>query len=112
MWTPPRFAAEFRTLSRCPFFRSGLWSPHLIGTWQAPSEAEAAALRAAAAEELVNISDEERERRRVAGIVLSVLTASLAAALLNAHVPPTTRFAIAPPVFLSLGYLASAREGL
>ena len=34
------------------------------------------------------------------------------AALLGAHVPALTRYAIAPPVFLSLGYLSSAREGL
>lgn len=77
-----------------------------------PSEEERAARRAAAAKELVNIGGEERERRRTAGLVMSAATAALALGLLAFHVPPLARAAVAPPLFLSYGYLASAETGL
>jgi len=77
-----------------------------------PSDAERAALREQAAEDLVNIDQNERDRRRIAGTALSVATAALALALLAAQVGALTRAAILPPVFLATGYLASADEGL
>jgi len=77
-----------------------------------PSDAERAHLRTAAAADLTNIDAAERERRQLAGGVMSVLTAALAAALLASDVAPPARAAIAPPLFLAYGYLASARTGL
>lgn len=77
-----------------------------------PSEAVRAELRAAAARDLMNIDAVERERRRLAGTAFGALTAAVAAALLALDVGPLARLAIAPPLFLTYGYLASAREGL
>lgn len=77
-----------------------------------PGEQERALRREAAADQLVNIDMPERDRRRLAGTALSVCTAALAVGLVAAHAPPLTRFAIAPPLFLSYGYLASAETGL
>jgi len=42
-----------------------------------PTPADSAARRAAAADDLVNISPTERERRRVVGLILALLTAAL-----------------------------------
>merc|ERR1719231_178695 len=77
-----------------------------------PSDEERARWRATAAEQLVNIDAEERERRRTAGLAMGAFTVVLGAALLSWHVPAAARLAISPPLFLSVGYLASWREGL
>jgi len=77
-----------------------------------PDAAEREARRARAAAELTNIDDDERARRGKAGAVGSLLTAVLGVALLATHADAAARLAILPPVYLSLGYLASAREGL
>lgn len=77
-----------------------------------PSSDEREALRSEAAESLTNIGIAERDRRRQAGLVMSVLTAGLALGLLANDAPTLSRFAIAPPLFLSYGLLASAQTGL
>ena len=77
-----------------------------------PSDAERQALRDTAAANLVNIDQDERDRRRVAGTALSVATAALAIGLLAVHADAVTRAATLPPVFLASGFLASAEEGL
>mmetsp|Transcript_15543 Transcript_15543/g.27634 ORF Transcript_15543/g.27634 Transcript_15543/m.27634 type:complete len:220 (+) Transcript_15543:58-717(+) len=77
-----------------------------------PSDQERATLRAEAAASLTNIDMSERDRRRLAGTVMSVLTAGLAVGLIVGQAPTLTRFAIAPPLFLSYGFLASAKSGL
>ena len=77
-----------------------------------PSEEERARRRATAAASLTNIDDDERERRRLAGGVMTALTLALAIGLLATDAAPLSRAAIAPPLFLSYGYLASARTGL
>jgi len=79
---------------------------------EVPTDAERAALRAKAAEQLTNIDAAERERRKLAGTALGAATGLLAVGLLVAEAPTLTRFAIAPPLFLSYGFLASAEEGL
>ena len=77
-----------------------------------PSDEERAQLRAEAAANLMNINMPERDRRRLAGTGMSALTALLAVGLLATHAGPAARLAIAPPLFLSYGYLASAQTGL
>eukprot|EP00316_Scyphosphaera_apsteinii_P021384 CAMPEP_0119311040 /NCGR_PEP_ID=MMETSP1333-20130426/21353_1 /TAXON_ID=418940 /ORGANISM="Scyphosphaera apsteinii, Strain RCC1455" /LENGTH=173 /DNA_ID=CAMNT_0007315325 /DNA_START=326 /DNA_END=847 /DNA_ORIENTATION=- len=77
-----------------------------------PSDEVRAELRAKAATDLTNIDTNERKRRLLAGAVMSMLTAAVGVALLAGHAEPLTRFAIAPPLFLSYGFLASANEGL
>ncbi|KAL1526539.1 hypothetical protein AB1Y20_015248 [Prymnesium parvum] len=77
-----------------------------------PSDMERQQLREAAASQLVNIDQAERDRRKMAGSILSVATVCIAVALLAAHADAAARAAILPFVFLSNGYLASAREGL
>lgn len=77
-----------------------------------PSEEERARRREVAAAQLTNIDTDERERRKLAGGAMSVVTAALAAYLLASHAPTLSRAAIAPPLFLSYGFLASARTGL
>jgi len=77
-----------------------------------PSSDEREALRSEAAASLTNIGMAERDRRRQAGLVMSVLTAGLALGLLANDAPTLSRFAIAPPLFLSYGLLASAQTGL
>ena len=79
---------------------------------EVPSDEERAELRSQAAADLTNIDAAERERRQLAGTALGVATLALAIGLLASHAPASTRFAIAPPLFLSYGYLSSAREGL
>ena len=74
---------------------------------------EAARRRARASEELTNIDDAERARRKNVGLVGSAATLALACALPAVGVPFPNRFAGEIfPVFLSLGFLASAEEGL
>jgi len=77
-----------------------------------PDAAERARLREQAAVDLTNIDAAERERRRVAGGALAVGTAALAVGLLASEASALARLAIAPPLFLSYGYLRSAQEGL
>ena len=79
---------------------------------EVPSDEERAELRRQAAADLTNIDAAERERRQLAGTALGAITLALAIGLLAVHAPAPTRFAIAPPLFLSYGYLSSAREGL
>ena len=77
-----------------------------------PSADERAQLREQAAKDLTNIGADERQRRLYAGGAFSVFTAALAAYLLASHAAPLTRVAIAPPLFLSYGYIASWKQGL
>jgi len=77
-----------------------------------PDEEERAARRLQAAESLTNIDMSERDRRQLAGTAMAALTAALAIGLLAGHAPTLTRFAIAPPLFLSYGYIKSAESGL
>lgn len=77
-----------------------------------PSEEAREALRTAAATELTNIDAAERQRRLYAGAAFSALTALLGWYLLASHAAPLTRAAVAPPIFLSYGYIASWRTGL
>jgi hypothetical protein len=77
-----------------------------------PSEEERARLRAEAASELAVIDRAERDRRMLAGSAGSVATAALAVGLLLAHAPLTARAALVFPVFLSLGFVDSAKTGL
>ena len=77
-----------------------------------PAPEEQARRREEAAASLTNIDAAERERRMLAGGVGALFTAALAAGLLAADVAPLVRAAIAPPLFLSYGYVASARTGL
>lgn len=77
-----------------------------------PSEEERATLRSTAAAELTNIDAAERQRRLYSGAAFSVFTALLGWYLLASHAAPLTRAAIAPPLFLSYGYIASWRTGL
>lgn len=77
-----------------------------------PSDEQRQKLREAAANDLINIGDDERERRRVAGTAMGGVTLALATGLLVSHAAPLARLAIAPPLFLSYGYLRSAQTGL
>ena len=77
-----------------------------------PSAEERERRREVAAAELTNIDMDERGRRRLAGGAMSAVTAALATYLLASHAPTLTRAAIAPPLFLAYGFLASARTGL
>lgn len=77
-----------------------------------PSEEERARRRGQAAADLVNIDDAERERRRLAGTALGCVTAVFAIWLLASHAGALARLAIAPPLFVSYGYLQSAEQGL
>jgi glutaredoxin 3 len=77
-----------------------------------PTDTVRAERRATAAAALTNIDDDERERRRLAGSVLGVLTAAIAVGMVAGDASALTRAAIAPPLFLSYGFLMSAREGL
>ena len=77
-----------------------------------PSDAERARRREEAASALTNIGAEERERRLKASYAFGALTAIVAAGMLSLHVPPVTRLAIAPPLFLTYGYYASYQSGL
>lgn len=77
-----------------------------------PSDEERASRREAAEEMLVNIDGDERSRRLKAGLAMSAATVALAVGLLAGHAPLATRFAVAPPLFLAVGFLASAQQGL
>lgn len=71
-----------------------------------------AELRAKAARDLVNIDDEERERRRVASYAFAAFAALLALYLLWSNAPWYSRGALFPVVALAWGYNLSAKEGL
>lgn len=73
---------------------------------------ESKKLREEAARDLVNISANERERRKRIGQVLAVVTVGAATYLLATGAGPTTRLVIFPLFFFSFGYLQSARQGL
>lgn len=77
-----------------------------------PSDEERARRRDAAAAQLVNIDGDERERRKRAGLAFLALSAALAGALLATGAGAAARGAVAPPLFLAVGFLASWREGL
>ncbi|KAJ1633842.1 hypothetical protein T492DRAFT_903832 [Pavlovales sp. CCMP2436] len=76
-----------------------------------PSEEERARLRAEASDELAVIDSAERARRMLAGSVGSAATAVLAFGLLLTHAPLAARAALVLPVFLSLGFVDSAKTG-
>lgn len=77
-------------------------------------EAERAreALREAAARDLVNIDEAERERRGLAGAAFAAGAALLAGALLWTQAAWYLRLGIFPVVALAYGFLLSAEEGL
>lgn len=80
---------------------------------QSPKAKERRAeLRAKAARDLVNIDDEERERRRVASYAFAAFAALLALYLLWSNAPWYSRGALFPVVALAWGYNLSAKEGL
>lgn len=83
-----------------------------VGESTVPSAPVQLARREAAAQDLVNIDADERTRRRVAGVVLGAFTLALGIFLSGSHVDTFTKLAIGPPLFLSVGFYASAREGL
>ncbi|CAK0816387.1 unnamed protein product [Prorocentrum cordatum] len=70
------------------------------------------ALRAAAARDLVNIDEEERERRRTLAVPMAVLSAAFCAFLLLTGAPWTSRVAVLPFFFLTGGLYLSGQEGL
>jgi len=71
-----------------------------------------AELRAQAARDLVNIDEEERERRRVASYAFAAFAAILAVFLLWSNAPWYSRGALLPVVAFAWGYNLSAKEGL
>lgn len=71
-----------------------------------------AALREAAARNLTNIDDQERERRRLVGLATVAGALVLALLMLWSKVDWSVRLAIFPIVALGNGYLLSAQEGL
>jgi len=73
---------------------------------------ERARLQEAAACELSNIGSAERERRRVAGLALTALTAAVAAAMVAGGADGPTRLGVFPLVFFAFGYTRSAQLGL
>ena len=104
---------------RTKLFRGGQGKRIFFGVFQQtvtsseiPPEEDRQERRLAAATQLINIDMPERERRKLAGTVFSTGTAALAVGLLATGAPTLTRFAIAPPLFLAYGFLASAKEGL
>lgn len=70
------------------------------------------ALRDAAARNLVNIDQQERWRRGLAGAVFAVVVALLAAVLLWFQAAWYARLGVFPLVALAYGYILSAQEGL
>ena len=80
--------------------------PPLLPPTRPCATQERARRRATAAEQLVNIDAEERERRKTAGLAMGAVTGVLGAALLGWHAPAAARLAISPPLFLSVGYAA------
>eukprot|EP00438_Fugacium_kawagutii_P034429 Skav211620 [mRNA] locus=scaffold3083:412776:415594:- [translate_table: standard] len=76
------------------------------------AQARRAELRAAAARDLVNIDDEERERRRVASYAFAAFAVVLAVFLLWSNAPWYSRGALFPVVALGWGFNLSAKEGL
>lgn len=77
-----------------------------------PTDAQREQMREAAAAQLVNISEQERLRRREAGIAFSIVTVLYAIGLLVAEASPAARLSLFPFAFFTTGFLGSAREGL
>lgn len=77
-----------------------------------PSDAEQQRLRAAAADELRNIDDDERGRRLAAGRVLAAVTTAQCLFLGATHAAFLPRLSLLPGLFLSLGLYESAKTGL
>mmetsp|Transcript_19625 Transcript_19625/g.61059 ORF Transcript_19625/g.61059 Transcript_19625/m.61059 type:complete len:174 (-) Transcript_19625:1370-1891(-) len=77
-----------------------------------PDEAERARRREEAAASLTNIDAQERERRRVIGLLGMVGTGLYASGLLALRAGPAARASVALPLALALGYLESAETGL
>eukprot|EP00238_Polyblepharides_amylifera_P010849 CAMPEP_0196585504 /NCGR_PEP_ID=MMETSP1081-20130531/50939_1 /TAXON_ID=36882 /ORGANISM="Pyramimonas amylifera, Strain CCMP720" /LENGTH=133 /DNA_ID=CAMNT_0041907077 /DNA_START=200 /DNA_END=601 /DNA_ORIENTATION=- len=77
-----------------------------------PSEQQVAERQREAAEQLVNINQEERDRRSAVGSVGLVLTAGIAAFMLTNGVDGLARASIIFPLNLSLGFLLSGATGL
>eukprot|EP00468_Gymnochlora_sp_CCMP2014_P011025 CAMPEP_0167757988 /NCGR_PEP_ID=MMETSP0110_2-20121227/10224_1 /TAXON_ID=629695 /ORGANISM="Gymnochlora sp., Strain CCMP2014" /LENGTH=165 /DNA_ID=CAMNT_0007644225 /DNA_START=100 /DNA_END=597 /DNA_ORIENTATION=- len=77
-----------------------------------PSPEEQKRRRDKAAAELVNINDEERARRRMAGQIGYVFTIGLAATLIWLPVPPLARLGLFFPVAFSQSFIDSANKGL
>mmetsp|Transcript_7188 Transcript_7188/g.21185 ORF Transcript_7188/g.21185 Transcript_7188/m.21185 type:complete len:156 (+) Transcript_7188:194-661(+) len=78
----------------------------------APSQQEQAARRAAAARDLTNIGEEERNRRGAAGAVLGVATIAYALSLVLNHASALDRLTVFPLLFLAVGFTDSARTGM
>lgn len=78
-----------------------------------PSAEEQRRRRAVAAETLTNIDQDERDRRQLVGSVCAVLSVALGVGLPAVGVSLPFRFAFELfPVFLAMGFLLSAKEGL
>jgi len=78
----------------------------------APPLEERERLRGEAAKSLTNIDAAERKRRGLVGTVLGGATAVVGAGLFATGASPAARLAIAPLLFLALGFGESARTGL
>jgi len=76
------------------------------------AEQKRAELRAAAARDLVNIDQDERERRRLGGLAFAALAVLLALFMLWSNTIWYGRAGLFPVVALAYGYLLSAEEGL
>jgi len=100
-------------------FPSGKGSKIMWGVFQQsvdeatlPSLEDRALRREVAAAQLVNIDGDERDRRKQAGLAFLAVSTALAGVLLVTDAGAGARFAVAPPLFLAVGFLASWREGL
>ncbi|CAE8629829.1 unnamed protein product [Polarella glacialis] len=76
------------------------------------AESRRAELRATAATSLVNIDDEERARRRIAGLAFAAFAFVLSAYLLWTQAAWYSRAGVFPVIALAYGFLLSAEEGL
>jgi hypothetical protein len=77
-----------------------------------PDADERARRREVAAAQLVNIDADERDRRKQAGLGFLGVSIAVAGTLLATDAGVAARLAVAPPLFLAVGLLASWREGL
>lgn len=69
-------------------------------------------LREAAAKNLTNIDDAERERRGLAGRAFAVVAVLVCIALVSSHAAWYTRLAAFPLIALANGFILSEQEGL
>lgn len=91
----------------------GVLKEQVTGVDQSPeAQQRRADLRAAAAKDLVNIDEEERGRRRTAGVAMTAFSVLLCAFLLWSGAPWTSRLAVFPVFALAFGFNLSADEGL